>query len=154
MTKSIKLLDNLNMDKFWRLVVRIRNSSYQRAIKGVGLEGAESEYKLNFLGATSGYVIAFFFIILFMSLNFHDGSKILDTKEYSLLMRFLLAMVVIYLPMKLINYFLLKKVEHIPIPKEFDKKDYQKHRIFYWIFLLAGQVLWISVWILGISMRN
>lgn len=139
------------MNKIWHLIVRVRNSSHQRAIKGFGPERADSEYKLNFWGSTSGYVIALVLIIYIISLNFHDG---LEYKEYPLLIRLLLAIAVIYLPMKWVNYFLLKKVEHIPIPKEFDKENYQKHRTVYWIFLLAGQVLWICVWIIGLSIWN
>ena len=76
------------MNKFWQLIVRVRNSSYQRAIRGFGMEGAESEYKLNFMRATSGYVIALLLIILLISLNFHDDSKIMDIKEYPLFIKF------------------------------------------------------------------
>lgn len=142
------------MSKVWQLVIGIRNFSYQMAAKEYGLDQADSEYKIKFFGFTSGYVLAFFLIVYIISLNFHDGSTMLEIKKYPLLIKLLISMAIVYLPMKLVNYLLLKKVEHISIPKELDKEKYNKQRILYWSVFLVGHLLWVSVWILGISIRN
>lgn len=78
------------MNEFWQLIIGIRNFSYQMAAKEYGLDGADSEYKLKFFGFTSGYVLAFLLIVYIISLNFHEGSKILEIRKYALPVKLLM----------------------------------------------------------------
>lgn len=139
------------MNKFWQLIVESRNFSHQMSIKEYGEDKAGSDYKLRFLGFTSGYVLTLYFILYQVILYFYDGPILPTDGTDSWLVKLLAAIAIIYLPMKLINYFLLKKVEHVALPKKVNQVKYRKRLVLYWVTFLLGHILWVTVGIFLMS---
>lgn len=139
------------MNKFWQLVVKIRNFGHQMSIKHYGKQGAGSDYKFKFLAFTSGYVLALYFIVFQTILYFYDGPILPTDKTDPWPFKLLAAIVFIYLPMKLLNHLLLKKIEHIPLPMEFNKEKYGKYILVYWATFLLGHFLWLTIGIFLMS---
>jgi hypothetical protein len=139
------------MNKFWQLVTRVRDFGHEMSLKQYGKDGAGSEYKFKLLAFISGYVLTLIFIF-FQILFYFIGSNALPVNDSdSIPIKVLAAFLIIYLPIRISSRFLLKKVSHIPLPKEFKKEEYRQNLFIYFGLFLLGHVLWISIGIFFMS---
>lgn len=152
------------MNKFWQFIITIRNFSYhwqliiktrdlcqQIAIKHYGVEGAGSEYKLNFFAFILGHVITVVFIVFQVILFFYDGSVLPLNQTDPWYVKLLAGAILFVLLSHLITRFLLRKIEHIPLPTIYNPKEYRRFIGVFWALFLLGWVLWITIGIFLMS---
>ena len=139
------------MNKFWQLILKVRNFGHQWSIKQYGEQEAVSEYKFKFMVFISGYGMTLIFIV-FQTMFYFFGPGILPLyKADPLSVKLLAAAVLIFLPIYLLSRFLLKKIEHIPIPTAYSQKEHRKYILPYWAGFLFGYFLWIFIGIFFMS---
>lgn len=132
------------MNKFWQLILKVRDFGYHWSVKQYDEERASSEYKYKVMVFLSGYLITLIFIVF--QVLFHFGLDSLPVEENGhWLMKTLAGGVIFFLPLFLVVRFLLKKVEHITIPTEYSPQQYRKNQWMYWGGFLLGWFLAASV---------
>ncbi len=131
--------------------LKVRDFGHQWSIKQYGEQEAISEYKFKFMVFTSGYGMTFIFII-FQTMFYFFGSDILPIhKTDPWFIKLLAGSILIFFPIYLLSQYLLRKIEHIPIPMAYSQKEYRKSLFLYWAGFLFGYFLWIFVGIILMS---
>ncbi len=139
------------MNKFWKLIITIRNFSYHLTLKQYDEEVAASEYKIKLMGFISGYVATLIFIV-FQLIFYFFGNLVLPVgKEDPWWMKVLAGSVIFLLPVHLFGRILLKKIEHIPIPEKYCPKEYRKST---WVFRTGFLVGWFLSILIGMLLMS
>lgn len=132
------------MNKFWQLIINIRDFSYHWSVKQYDEERAASEYKYKVIGFISGYFLMLMLVVF--QILFYFGLDTLPVDENDpWWMKLLAGSVILGLPLFLLSRFLLKKVEHIPISTEYSSGQYRKYTWIFWGGFLFGWFLAASV---------
>jgi hypothetical protein len=91
------------MNKFWHLILKVRNFSHHWSVKQYGEKGAGSEYKFKFMVFITGYGATLIFIVL-QTMFYFLGPQILPLyKTDPLPVKLLAASILIFLPIYLLT---------------------------------------------------
>lgn len=139
------------MNRFWQFIIKTRNFCHQTSIKQYGIEGAGSEYKFNLFAFVLGYVITIIFIVLQAVLYFYVDPIVPLNNTDPWYVKLLAGGILFVFPAHLITRFLLKKIEHIPLPTAYNPEEYRRFIWVFWVVFLLGWVLWITIGIFLMS---
>jgi hypothetical protein len=135
------------MNKFWQLIIAVRNLSYHWTVKQHNEKWAATEYKQKVYGFISGY-LSMIILIVFQVMSYFFGLESKDLpvgREDPWWMKLIAGGVMFGLPWFLVGRYLLRKLEHIPIPTEYDPRKFSKHRLLFWGGFIFGWFLTISI---------
>jgi hypothetical protein len=131
-----------------KLLISIRNFSYHWTVKQKNEKWAATEYKHKVNGFISGYVgmlvLIVWQIIMYFS-GIESSQELPVGRDDPWWMQLIAGGIIFGLPWLLIGRYLLKKIEHIPIPIEYDHLKFNNHRLLFLGGFLFGWFLAIGV---------
>ncbi|QHT66800.1 hypothetical protein GXP67_09085 [Rhodocytophaga rosea] len=134
------------MKPFWQLIINIRDFGYHWSVKQYDEESAASEYKNKVIVFLSGYLATLLFTVVQALSYFGMGIRHMPVgKTDPWWMKVLAGGVIFLLPLFLVKRYVLKRVEHIPIPIEYSPQQYRKYSWIFWGGFLLGWLLAIGV---------